>query len=185
LVDDKNLFMFKTPPLNIFKIESAFYLNDTFYSTDPSQIERVIEMLSDIWKRGIDISEISSQAGTKLPTIEVQTNDTVAQIIQKMLQNNVNSIMITKEQKPLGIINDRDVLREIIEQRRDPMKTKAKDLNYTPLILLKEDESLVTAMRLMSERGFNRAAMVKNGQLIGMLTEEAAKKATMQLKVTA
>ena len=29
----------------------------------------------------------------------------------------------------------------------------------------------------MGEKGFKRAAMVKNGQLIGMLTEEAAKKA--------
>ena len=185
LVDNKNLFMFKTPPLNIFKIDSAFYLNDSFYSTDPSQIERVSEMLSDIWKRGIDIAEISSQAGTKLPTIEVQTTDTVAQIIQQMLQNNVNSVMITKQQKPLGIINDRDVLREIIERHRDPMKTKAKDLNYTPLIILEKDESLVTAMRLLNDRGFKRAAMVKNGQLIGMLTEKAAKKATMQLKAAA
>ena len=56
LVDNKHLFMFKMPPLNDFGSESAFYLIDTFYSSDPSQIERVSEMLSDIWKRGIDIS---------------------------------------------------------------------------------------------------------------------------------
>ena len=68
LVDNKHLFMFKMPPLSDLGTESAFYLVDTFYSTDPSQIERVSEMLDDIWKRGIDITEISSQAGTKLPT---------------------------------------------------------------------------------------------------------------------
>ncbi len=35
LVDNKHLFMFKMPPLSDFGSESAFYLADTFYSTDP------------------------------------------------------------------------------------------------------------------------------------------------------
>ena len=185
LVDNKHLFMFKNPPLSDFGAESAFYLADTFYSTDPSQIERVSEMLSDIWKRGIDITEISSQAGTKLPTIEVATTDTVAATVDKMLQNNVNSVLITEHHKPIGVINDRDVLREIVEQQRDPTKTMAKDLKFTPLIILESDESMITAMKLMSEKGIRRAAMVKNGQLIGMLTEEAAKKAAIQMKAAA
>ena len=90
LVDDKHLFMFKMPPLSDFGAESAFYLADTFYSSDPSQIERVSEMLNDIWKRGIDITEISSQAGTKLPTVEIAASETVAKTVDKMLQNNVN-----------------------------------------------------------------------------------------------
>jgi CBS domain-containing protein/sugar-specific transcriptional regulator TrmB len=176
LVDNKHLFIFKTPPLSDFAVESAFYLADTFYSTDSSQIERVSEMLNDIWKRGIDISEISSQAGTKLPTVEVETTDTVAQTIERMLQNNVNSVLITEHHKPLGVVSDRDVLREISEYHRDPAKIKAKDLKFTSLIVLEGDESMVTAMRLMAEKGFKRAAIVKNGQLIGMLTEEVAKK---------
>ena len=67
---------------------------------------------------------------------------------------------------------------------KDPIKTLAKDINYTPLIILEGDESMITAMKLMGKKGFKRAAMVKNGQLIGMLTEEAAKKAALQKKPT-
>jgi CBS domain-containing protein len=65
------------------------------------------------------------------------------------------------------------------------LKTLAKDTNYTPLIILEGNESMINAMTIMSEKGFKRAAMVKNGQLIGMLTEEAAKKATLQMKSVA
>jgi sugar-specific transcriptional regulator TrmB/predicted transcriptional regulator len=176
LVDNKHLFMFKIPPLSDFGTESAFHYADTFYSSDPSQIERVSEMLSDIWKRGIDITEISSQAGTKLPTVEIATTETVTKTVSKMLQNNVTSVLITEHQKPIGVINDRELLREIIDAHKDPSKTIAKDTNYTPLIILVGNESMITAMKLMGEKGFKRAAMVKNGQLIGMLTEEAAKK---------
>jgi sugar-specific transcriptional regulator TrmB/CBS domain-containing protein len=182
LVDNKHLFMFKNPPLSDFGIESAFYLADTFYSSDPGQIERVSEMLDDIWKRGIDISEISSQAGTKLPAVEVETTDTVAQTVNRMMQNNVTSVLITEHHQPLGVINDRDVLREIIEEQKNPAETLAKDLKFTPLIILQPDESMITAMKLMAEKGFKRAAMVKDGQLIGMLTEEVAKRATLQME---
>jgi sugar-specific transcriptional regulator TrmB len=177
LVDNKHLFMFKMPPLSDFGTESAFYLADTFYSSDPSQIERVSEMLDDIWKRGIDITEISSQAGTKLPTLEIASTETVAKTVSKMLQTSATSVLITERHKPIGVINDRELLREVVDARKDPLKTLAKDTNYTPLIILEGDESMITAMKTMTERGLKRAAMVKNGQLIGMLTEEAAKKA--------
>jgi sugar-specific transcriptional regulator TrmB/CBS domain-containing protein len=177
LVDNKHLFMFKMAPLSDFGTESAFYLVDTFYSSDSSQIERVSEMLDDIWKRGIDITEISSQAGTKLPTVEVTTSETVAKTVGKMLKNNVTSVLITENNKPVGVINDRELLREIVDAHKDPVKTLAKNINYTPLIILKGDESMITAMHMMNEKGIKRAAMVKNGNLVGMLTEEAAKKA--------
>ena len=182
LVDNKHLFMFKMPPLSDFGTESALYLADTFYSTDPSQIERVSEMLSDIWKRGIDISEISSQAGTKLPTIEASTTETVAKVVEKMLQNGVNSVLITEHHKPIGVINDRELLKEIIDKQKDPKKTLAKDLSYMPLVTLEGDESMMTAMKLIQEKGIKRAALVKNGQLIGMLTEEMVKRAPVKLE---
>ena len=183
LVDNKHLFMFKMPPLSDFGSESAFYLTDTFYSTDPSQIERVSEMLNDIWKRGIDIQEVTSQAGTKLPALTVTTTETVASIVEQMFKNGVNLVLIMdSHQKPVGVINDRDILKDIVDARKNPDKTLAKDLNYTPLITLQENETMLTAMKLMGEKGIKRAAMVKNGQLIGMLTESMAKSAAIQLK---
>jgi sugar-specific transcriptional regulator TrmB/CBS domain-containing protein len=175
LVDDKHLFMFKMPPLSDNVAKSVFYLVDTFYSSDPDQIERVSEMLSDIWKRGIDITEISSQARTKLPKVEISTSETIAKTVDKMLQNNVNSILITELHKPIGVVNDRELLREIVNERKNPLKTLVKNINYTPLIVLEGDESMLTAMKIMGDKKFKRAAMVKNGQLIGMLTEKAPK----------
>lgn len=182
LVDNKYLFMFKMPPLSDFEVESSLSLVDTMYSTDPSQIERVSEMLDDIWKRGIDISEISNQAGTKLPSIEVSATETVTKLVEKMLQNGVGSVLITDNHQPIGVINDKDILRDIVEERKDPKKTLSKDLNYTPLIILQGDESMMTAMKIMGEKGIKRAAMVKNGHLIGMLTEDITKRAAMQVE---
>lgn len=179
VVDDKHLFMFKKPSLNETENPSGFYLVDTFYSNDPSSTERVSEMLRDIWKRGIDISEISSQAGMKMPSVEVKAAETVLKLVKTMLQTGVNSIIITENQTPIGMINDRDILKEIVENKKNPQKTLVKNLGYTPLILLGDDESIMHAVKVMREKGMKRAALVKNGRLVGMLTDDLAKKMTV------
>jgi CBS domain-containing protein len=98
-----------------------------------------------------------------------------------MLENGVNSVLITDHQKLVGVVNDRDVLKAIVEQQKDAGKSVAKDLDFTPLIILHGNESMITAMKIMTEKGIRRGAMVKNGQLVGMMTEAAAKKAALQV----
>jgi sugar-specific transcriptional regulator TrmB/predicted transcriptional regulator len=176
VVDNKHLFMFKKPSLSEMENDAGFYLADMFYSDDPSSIERVSEMLSDIWKRGVDVSEISTQAGMKLPTVEASTAETVSTLVSAMLEKGVTSVLITEKQKPIGMISDRDLLREIVENKRDPQKTRVKDVNYTPLVMLESTESIMHALRVMREKGMKRVAVVKNGQLVGMLTEDVVRK---------
>jgi sugar-specific transcriptional regulator TrmB/CBS domain-containing protein len=174
IIDNKNHFMFKSPPLSGWSSEFPFYMVDTFYTNDPKSIERASEMLNDIWKRGVEISEISSQAGMKLPTVEVLSAETVSEVVDKMFQNKVGSILITENHKPVGIITDRDLLKEVVENEKDPRKTVIKDLKYTPLIALDSDESITDAMKTMREKGIKRIAVIKNGQLVCMLTADLA-----------
>ncbi len=176
LVDSKHLFMFKMPPLGDVGKDAVFYFADTFYSTDPSQIERVSEMLNDIWKRGIDIADISKQAGMKLPVVEISQFETVAKLVDVMMKNGATSVLITNYNKPVGVINDRDLLKEIVEGRKDPDRTLTRDINFTPLVILDRNESIVKAMKVMREKRVTRIAVVKDGQLVAMLTDSAAEK---------
>jgi sugar-specific transcriptional regulator TrmB/CBS domain-containing protein len=176
IVDDKHLFIFKTPPLDDGTSDSGFYMGDTFYTNDPRSIERTAEMMSDAWKRGMDIAQITAQPGMKLPTVEVPSSDSVAKLVETMYGNNASSILITENSKPIGVISDKEVLREIVEKHRDPAKTATGDLQFTPLVVLDVAESVTNALRIMKEKGANRVAVVKNGQLVGMLTEKAISK---------
>jgi sugar-specific transcriptional regulator TrmB/CBS domain-containing protein len=186
VIDNKHLFMFKKPALNEMENESGFYLADTFYSNDPSSIERVNEMLSDIWKRGVEVSEINAQAGMEMPTVETTNAENLSTLASAMLEKSVTSILITENQNPIGMISDRDILKEIVENQRDPQKTSVKDVNYTPLVMLDSNESIMNALKVMRKRGIERAAVVKNGKLVGMLTENNfMKKTGMSVKTPA
>ena len=109
----------------------------------------------------------------KLPSVEVSSTDSVAKLVDTILQHNVSSILITENGTPLGVISDREILREIVEKEKNPAKTAAKDLQFTPLVVLDEAESVTNALKIMREKGATRIAVVKNGQLVGMLTEKA------------
>jgi CBS domain-containing protein len=147
-------------------------MGDTFYTNDPKSIQRVSEMLNDAWKRGMEISQLTSQPGMKLPTVEVSSGDTVSKLVGEMLRCNVESILITENGKPMGVVSDRELLGEIVENRKDPEKTRVGDIEYTPLITLDESQSIVDALKMMREKGAPRVAVVKNGQLVSMLTED-------------
>ena len=173
LVDNKNLFMFKSPPLSDWTSDALFYMGDTFYTNDLRSVERIVEMLNDAWKRGMDITQITAQPGMKLPSVEVSSTDSVAKLVNDMLQHNVSSVLITDNSVPLGVISDKEILREIVEKKKDPAKTAAQDLQFIPLVVLDESESVSKALKVMHKKGATRIAVVKHGQLIGMLTEKA------------
>ena len=177
--------MFKKPSSNEMPNESGLYLEDIFYSNDLSSTERLSEMLNDTWKRGLEISEISSQAGMKMPLVEVTTVKTLSKLAKTMIQKNVDAIVITENQKPIGLINNRNLLKEIIENQKNPEKTSVKDLDYTPLINLNNKELMTEALKVMHKKRMKRVAIVKNGKLVGMLAEEPAKKQSASVKTKA
>ena len=173
LVDDRNLFMFKSEPLNDVSDESFFYLKETFFTNDRKSSERVSEMLNDTWKRGMDISEITSQAaGMKLPTLTVPTSETAARLVHLMLHKNADSVLVTEKGVPIGIITDRNLLKEVVEAKIDPEKTLTRDLDYTPLLTLSKGQTMTDALKIIREKGTKRIAVVKDGQLVGMLTQD-------------
>ena len=63
-------------------------------------------------------------------------------------------------------------MKEIVENQKNPEKTRVKDLSYTRLITLKKGESMIHALKMMRERRMQRVAVVKNGQLVGMLNRK-------------
>jgi len=99
-----------------------------------------------------------------------------------MLKNNANSILITESGKPIGIITDREVLKEIVEDHKDPAKIRTKDLNYTPLLTLEDGESMTDALKTLRNKKGSRIAVVKNGQLVGMLTGDLAESQAKMLQ---
>ena len=168
--DREHLFIFKTPPLNKLTAKTAFNLDDVFYTNDARYVERVVEMLNDIWKRGMDVHELTSGSATRPPIAKVSSKDTAAKVIDLMLANNVSSVVVSENDSPIGIITERDLLEKILKRKKDPARTYAKDIMSIPIIAADSDQPLTEALKAMKKTGMRKLAVLRNGKLVGMLT---------------
>ena len=169
VADSKHLFIFKAPSLEE-KMISPFYLRNAFYTNDTKYVERANELLKDIWKRGTLLSEISSGGSMGTPVVEVLASNTILDVVEVMLKNNVRSVLVTKNNNIMGIIDQRDILDKVIEARKDPTKTLANEIMSTPILTVDSDEPLIAALKTIKEKGIPRLAVMKQGKLIAMLS---------------
>jgi len=94
----------------------------------------------------------------------------VMHVVEKMNRFDIGSIVIVQEKRPIGIITERDVLRKVVEHCLDPSICKAKEIMTTPIVTVEENSSVANAMKLMGSRGIKRLPVVRNQELVGIIT---------------
>jgi len=100
-----------------------------------------------------------------------------------MANNNIGSIIVVNESKsPIGIITERDVLYNIAKEG-SPLSLPAEYVMSTPLITIKETDSLIDALFVMNTNHFRRLPITNNEQkLVGILTDKDIFKAILSNK---
>ncbi|MCL5062955.1 MAG: CBS domain-containing protein [Nitrospirae bacterium] len=88
-----------------------------------------------------------------------------------MTDMNVGSVIVVDDDKPSGILTDRDIVTKVLSQDKDPKTTKIRDIMTSPAVTISEDRDIIDVTRLMSERGIRRFPVVDaNGKIIGVIT---------------
>lgn len=120
--------------------------------------------------------EKSTQVQTLMTSISLQTantEDTVETICNKMKDNQVGSVVIVNENKqPIGIVTERDIIRRIIADGKDPKITKVNDIKTTSLITIDPETNLYNAALTMIKYGIRRLPVVKENTLYGIITSD-------------
>jgi CBS domain-containing protein len=100
-------------------------------------------------------------------------DDTAFVAIQAMSEKNYGAaVIIDKDRKPLGIVSERDFMRRLLNQERDPKKTKLSDIMTTDLKLAKADDDLLDWLRQMSNERFRHLPVVDDaGKLISIMSQ--------------
>lgn len=105
------------------------------------------------------------------PVIYVDEKATVSAVVEKMVNHKVGSVIVTRNEKPIGIITEMDIVRRVVAKQRDPNKTLARDVMSAPLITVRPDTTVMEAARKMARHNIRRLCVVdKEGRLIGVLT---------------
>ncbi|MFW9957822.1 MAG: cyclic nucleotide-binding/CBS domain-containing protein [Candidatus Odinarchaeota archaeon] len=94
----------------------------------------------------------------------------VFEVAKSMDEMDISSVIITDEDRPLGIITEADIVRRVIVQDRDPKTTMASEIMSSPIIHVELGTPLTDAMRVMAKSNIRRVAVLKNNSLAGIVT---------------
>jgi CBS domain-containing protein len=106
-----------------------------------------------------------------LPLLEATYLDSIFTISNLMKEGKVGSIIIMDQNnKPVGIITERDIVRRGVSDSKDPKTTKATEIMSNPLITVEKDTYLYEAAKKMVKNKIRRLPVVENNTLVGIVT---------------
>lgn len=86
-------------------------------------------------------------------------------------KNNVGSLVVTEDDKPVGMITDRDLAIQVVADGRDPHEVTVADIMASPVHTASDDIGLVEAVDIMAEHAVRRLPVVgADGTLVGLIT---------------
>ena len=106
-------------------------------------------------------------------TSDVETarpNDTLKQIVRKMVRSHIGSIVIIQEDRPVGIITERDVLVHLAQSRSDLDVTRAEEIMSKPVLTIGANRTIREAAEFMTEYNIKKLPVTDGERLVGIVT---------------
>ncbi|MBF0217437.1 MAG: response regulator [Candidatus Omnitrophica bacterium] len=97
--------------------------------------------------------------------------DTVREAVRKMSAANVGSVVVVDDKKNvLGIFTERDIMKRVVGEGKDPGVTVIKDVMTTDPETLVSSTSVSEIFRVINTRGFRHVIIKDGGVLSGMVS---------------
>jgi CBS domain-containing protein len=106
-------------------------------------------------------------------------NTPVSDAARLMKSSDKDSLIIFDLGRAAGIVTERDIIRKVTAEGRDPMRLHVSDIVSSPLITIHPDSTTQEAASLMLEKKIRHLPVVKDNRLLGIITlQDFAKQAS-------
>lgn len=108
---------------------------------------------------------------TKGGTIFSITPETIVyEALELMVEKNVSALLVVENQKLTGIFTERDYARKVILQGKASKETQIGEIMTETPVTVSPDSSIDDCMRLMTNKFIRHLPVVKNDQLLGVIS---------------
>jgi len=116
------------------------------------------------------------------PVFTVDEKLTVDKAANLMDQHELGCVIVTgKDEKPIGIITERDLVSRVVAKNILPHKLKAKEVMSTPLMTISSETTLSETARAMSRLNIRRLGVMYKGNLVGIISSKDILSVTPEL----
>ncbi|MFA6365954.1 MAG: CBS domain-containing protein [Candidatus Hydrogenedentales bacterium] len=115
------------------------------------------------------VNDILKMKGSRVITVD--SDAIVVNALVLMAENNIGAVLVTdKSGRISGIFSERDFVRKIIVKGRNSETARVAELMTADPIAVDPEASLGECMNLMTDHKFRHLPVMKNGQLIGIIS---------------
>jgi len=101
--------------------------------------------------------------------IGVKPDTNLLECAKKLVRKKVDSLVLSENKKFKGFISTQDILWAMIK-KSDLSKVKASDISPRKIVTIKPETTLEEAIQRMKRFKFHKLPVVKNGEVVGLLT---------------
>lgn len=114
------------------------------------------------------VSEILDQKGHEV--LRIEGDASVLAAVERMVEANVGSLLVTERGEVQGIVTERDYLRRVTLTGRSDREVAVREIISAPLIVATPQTTINECMALMTERRIRHLPVVENGDVVGMIS---------------
>ncbi len=116
------------------------------------------------------------------PVITINEDSTADEAARLMRDNEIGCVIVSgKNEKPVGIITERDLAVRVVAENIKPNKITAKEIMSSPLRTIDADRTISEAAREMNHLNIRRLAVMYRGRLVGIITSKDILSVTPEL----
>jgi CBS domain-containing protein len=114
---------------------------------------------------------VSSILATKGSQVHVVAPDsTVFRAVEAMVRHNIGSLVVTRGEEIAGIFTERDHLRRVTLQDRNPHTTTVAEVMTERVIVVQPTTSIEECMDIMTRERIRHLPVVERGRVTGMIS---------------
>lgn len=114
-----------------------------------------------------------AEYATKPDPLTCGPDESVLDASKMMSSKNYGAIVVTDaDDKILGLVTERDIMRRVVAEARDPGSTSVSAIMTSEIRVAREDDNLIDWLRIMSNERFRRLPIVDaDGRLTSIMTQ--------------
>jgi len=114
------------------------------------------------------VSQLIKEKGAEVHSIEPDA--TVAEAVRQMGDAKIGALLVAEGESIVGIFTERDVLRRVVAESRDPVSTKVRDVMTRSVIQVRPTTLVEEAMAIMTEKRCRHLPIMEGGKVIGLVS---------------
>jgi CBS domain-containing protein len=114
------------------------------------------------------INDILLRKGNK--AISVLPDTSVFDALKVMAENNIGSVVVTQDEKFLGIITERDYSRKVVLKGKNSTDTKVNEIMTAEFPLLKPNDTIEYCMELLTKNNIRYLPVFEEKKLAGIIS---------------